>query len=306
MEIEAYAKINLTLEALGRRPDGYHEVRTVLQTIDLADRLQFEPSSYLKIECATPGLGGEDDLVWRAADALRRATGCDRGVKIRLEKHIPIGMGLGGGSSDAAATLRALNALWELDLSDAELLPIAASLGSDAPFFLRGGTALGEGRGEEITHLPPIPQRWMVLLCPSPEGRGMSVGQGEGKTARLYSMLTQEHYTDGTQTRRLVDDLGSGRLSQGLLYNVFKQVGPSAFHGFERAQKDLIEAGARSIHLSGTGPSLYTFMSCKEDGERILKSLKGTGLKAYCISTVQPDAPSADVRAGKAKLRGDL
>jgi len=328
LEIKAYAKINLTLEVLGRRPDGYHEVKTILQTIDLADRLLFAPAPRLElvlrltegIEVSTPGLDGKDNLVWKAADTLRRVSECDKGVKILLEKHIPIGMGLGGGSSDAAATLKALVKLWELDMSDAELRSIAASLGSDVPFFLRGGTALGEGRGEVIVDLPPMPPRWIVLLCPLAQGSGSGapltketpkVGRGEGrreayedsrKTARLYSMLSPEHYTDGSYTRRLVNTLKGANLaeagpkaslvSQELLFNTFERVAPLAFHGFQRARQSFLEAGAQRVHLSGTGPALYTFVPSREDGEEILSPLKRMGLRAYCISTVQPMAES--------------
>ena len=297
METKAYAKINLTLEVLGHRPDGYHEVRTVLQTIDLADRLQFSLAPRLEMDCSAPELSGEDNLAVQAAAALRNATGCDKGVKVRLEKHIPVGMGLGGGSSDAAATLKALNRLWGLDLGDDELGSIASSLGSDVTFFLRGGTALGEGRGEVIFDLPPSPQRWMVLLCPlsrTPE----DIPSPTTKTARLYSMLSHQHHTDGGRTGRLVDALKAGRFSEDLLYNVFEQVAPSAFLCLSQVQGVFLEAlppiptsttGARRVHLSGTGPALYAFVSSKEEGERIVKLLKSMEMKAYCVSTISPN-----------------
>ncbi|MCE2464205.1 MAG: 4-(cytidine 5'-diphospho)-2-C-methyl-D-erythritol kinase, partial [Dehalococcoidia bacterium] len=210
MEIKAYAKINLTLEVLGRRPDGYHEVRTVLQTIDLTDILNITRASHLKMECSVPELGNKDNLVWKAASALRRAAECDKGAKIHLEKHIPVGMGLGGGSSDAAATLKALNNLWGIQMHDAGLQSIAASLGSDVPFFLRGGTALGEGRGEVMTELHPLPQLWMVLCC-SPSRSSQGGGPFPDKTARLYSMVAPENYTDGSHTSSVVDFIESCR-----------------------------------------------------------------------------------------------
>ena len=293
METKAYAKVNLTLEVLGRRPDGYHEVRTVFQTIDLSDRLHFSPAPRLELQCSAPALGEEDNQVWKAAEALRRATGCDKGARIHLEKHIPIDMGLGGGSSDGAATLMALNGLWGLGIDDGELRSIAMSLGSDVPFFLYGGTALAKGRGEMITGLPPLSQRWMVLLCPLPQYAGSGVSPSH-KTARLYSMLTQEHYTDGGRTGRLVDALKGAGFSQELMFNVFEMVAPSAFPGFEQARKDFLGSGVGSIHLSGTGPALYTFVACKEEGEGVLKSLKKRGLRAYCVTTVQPGTPSPD------------
>ena len=301
MEIKTYAKINLTLELLGRRSDGYHEVRTVLQTIDLADILNITPAaSHLQMECSIPELDNEDNLVWKAADALRRVTRCNQGAKICLEKHIPVGMGLGGGSSDAAATLKALNSIWGIHMDDAGLQSIAASLGSDVPFFLRGGTALGEGRGEMMTELHPLPQLWMAMCCPVSR---FSAGSAPfpSKTARLYSMVTPEEYTDGSHTRSLVDFIEDHRdspIATGqvaplpILFNAFESVAPSAFDGFEIARQALVEAGARGTYLSGTGPALFTFVSDKGEGERILKSLKEAGLEAYCVSTVQPDIPS--------------
>ncbi len=297
MEIKAYAKINLTLEVLGRRPDGYHEMRTVLQTIDLADILNITPASHLKMECSLPELDNEDNLVWKAAAALRCATRQDKGANIRLEKHIPVGMGLGGGSSDAAATLKTLNSIWGTDMDEAGLQSIAASLGSDVPFFLRGGTALGEGRGEMMTELRPLPQLWMVLCCPLSR---FSSGSAPfpSKTARLYSMVTREKYTDGSHTGSLVDFIEDHRNSPiatgqvaplPALFNVFESVAPSAFDGFEIARQALAEAGAQGTYLSGTGPALFTFVSDKGEGERVLRSLKEADLEAYCVSTVWPD-----------------
>ena len=291
MDIKAYAKINLTLEVLGYRPDGYHEVNTVLQTVDLSDRLYFSGAPKLEFECSVPELEGENNLVWKAAETLRRLTGCDKGAKIHLEKHIPAGMGLGGGSSDAAATLGALVYLWELDIRDQELRSIAASLGSDVPFFLQGGTALGKGRGESIAGLTPIPQQWIVLVCPSLRYVGPA-GARSQKTARLYSMLTEEHYTSGERTVKLVETMGNGRVSGESLYNVFEQVAPSAFHGFGQTRQDFLDAGAQGVHLSGTGPGLYTLTPSKEDGEGLLEALKRKGLAAYGLSTVQPTLPS--------------
>ena len=286
MEVRANAKLNLTLEVLGRRPDGYHEVKTVLQAIDLADRLHFRLAPKLDVECSLPELAGEDNLVWKAADALRRATRCNNGAKIRLEKSIPVGMGLGGGSSDAAATLRALACLWELDVEEADLQSIAASLGSDVPFFLSGGTALGEGRGDRIADLPPIPEGRIVLLCPSDQVAGGD-GPRPSKTARLYSLLGEESYSDGKRALALANELKEGRFSPEHMFNVFERVAPEVFPRLERAQRNFLEAGARMVHLTGTGPGLYSFVSEKEDADGILKSLKRMGLEAYCVDTVQ-------------------
>ncbi|MDO9066452.1 MAG: 4-(cytidine 5'-diphospho)-2-C-methyl-D-erythritol kinase, partial [Chloroflexota bacterium] len=162
----APAKINLTLEALGRYPDGYHEIVSILQTIDLCDTLTVESSSHLHL--AAPGLDCDesDNLVLKAAQLLREATGCSLGAEMLLTKHIPAASGLGGGSSDAATALVALNQLWELGLGSEALADLAARLGSDVPFFLGGATALARGRGERLEPLPPQTGLWVVLTVP--------------------------------------------------------------------------------------------------------------------------------------------
>src|SRR5579883_3102120 len=149
--VPAYAKINLGLEILGKRTDGYHDLVTILQTIDLADQLTCVEAVEVTLESNDPALAEDPkNLVLRAALLLREAAGVERGASIRLEKNIPIAAGLGGGSSDAAATLRALNRLWGLGMNASELIALAGQLGADVSFFLRGGTQLATGLGDEL------------------------------------------------------------------------------------------------------------------------------------------------------------
>ena len=151
----APAKINLALEILGRRPDGFHEIASVIQAVGLYDELRVAPAETLRFTCAQSALAGADNLVVRAAQALQDATGCRRGAELRLCKGIPVAAGLGGGSSDAAAALVLLNRHWRLGLTLGELSRIGATLGSDIPFFLTGPTAVVSGRGERVELLPP-------------------------------------------------------------------------------------------------------------------------------------------------------
>ena len=291
MKIKAYAKINLTLEVLRPRNDGYHEVRTVLQTIDLSDILEFELSQTLEFECSIPGLSGEDNLVLKAARSLQEAAGCTEGARISLTKRIPVGMGVGGGSTDAAATLVALNGLWNLRMSDHELQHLAGALGSDVPFFLRGGTALGEGRGEALVDLPPLEKQPLVLVCPQTDtGPAAEYTGRSSKTARAYALLTAQNYTDGSYTTRVVDALKGGRFSWELCFNTFEEVAARAFPSFGTSLSYFLDAGARAPLLTGTGPALYAPVSGKKEGEEIVKSLKMSGLKGYCVSTVQAGA----------------
>jgi len=167
--IRAHAKINLCLKITGRRPDGYHDLSTVVQSVSLADTLTVEErQSGLSLEVDDPAVPADrSNLVWMAAEQLAALQPTAvRGVHIRLEKRIPAGAGLGGGSSDAAACLVALNRLWNLALPVADLVPLAARLGSDVPYFLQGGTALLSGRGTDVTALPDLPKRPILLVYP--------------------------------------------------------------------------------------------------------------------------------------------
>lgn len=164
--IPSFSKTNWSLEILGKRSDGFHELLTVLQTLDFGDEISLETPSE-GITLVTEGrevTGGADNLVFKAACLLKERIGTNQGVHVKLTKRIPVGAGLGGGSSNAAMTLVALNQLWDCRLTRRKLLELAAKLGSDVPFFLTGGTGLGWGRGEEVSPLPDLPEEFSVLI----------------------------------------------------------------------------------------------------------------------------------------------
>lgn len=158
MIVRAFAKINLGLEIVGKRPDGYHDIRTLFQTVSLGDEIELEAAAGgLELTGDDPGISWDrTNLVHRAAGLLRERTGSAEGVRIAVRKMIPAGRGLGGGSSDAAATLLALNRMWGLGLGPEEMAPLARKLGADVPFFLEGGLCLGEGIGDRLTPLPDL------------------------------------------------------------------------------------------------------------------------------------------------------
>ena len=274
----AYAKVNLTLEVLGRRQDGYHEIRSILQTISLADHLTFRQADGLHLDCTVPGLEGTSNLVMRAAHLMQTAIGRQPGAHIELRKEVPVAAGLGGGSSDAAATLRGLNRLWNLDLPFERLSTMGAALGSDVPFLLRGGTALVRGRGEAVVPLAPAPSTWLVLLVPPL--------WLENKTAYLYSLLDADCYTSGEATRRLSEELGKNRLPAGLLCNAFERVMHGAFSGISRFAAALVDAGARKVNLAGSGPTLYTTAQDEKDAEEIAQKLKPFSHRVFVVKTV--------------------
>jgi len=187
LEIAAPAKVNLHLEVLGRRPDGYHEVRTLLQSIDWCDHLEAEEAAagtlHLEVEPEGAAPPGDDNLVLRAARRLWGACGRQPGARLRLVKRVPSGGGLGGGSADAAAALVILQRLWSLALPTEVVHGVAAELGSDVPFFLRGGLALGVGRGDEVYPLPDLPEPLHVVVAAPPV---------EISTAEVYGRLGRE------------------------------------------------------------------------------------------------------------------
>ncbi|MBM4451741.1 MAG: 4-(cytidine 5'-diphospho)-2-C-methyl-D-erythritol kinase [Chloroflexi bacterium] len=280
LSLLAPAKINLVLEVLGKRNDGYHEIRSLMQTVSLCDVLSFKLAEGVSLECDQPSLQNKDNLVLRAAELLREACACSKGVNIKLEKRIPHGSGLGGGSSDAAVTLLALNKLWALELSLSELVALGIRLGSDVPFFFHRGTALVEGRGERVTPVSQSLPQWFVLLIPP-------LPRPPQKTKQLYSRLNKSHYTNGSQTARALEALpGTGQLPSSLLYNVFDAIALEAFPGLEEYWGILERIGATNIHLAGSGPTLFAATAIEARAEKWHQQLQEQGLESYCISTL--------------------
>ncbi|MFH1087478.1 MAG: 4-(cytidine 5'-diphospho)-2-C-methyl-D-erythritol kinase [Chloroflexota bacterium] len=276
----APAKVNLVLEVLGKRPDGYHEVASIMQTVSLCDSLSFEDDTGLSLHCNFPQLE-QDNLALKAAGLLQKATGCRQGVQIHLEKKIPVASGLGGGSSDAAATLLALNRLWRLDLPLSKLLELAAQLGSDVPFFLHRGTALVTGRGEIVAPLPPA-SVWLVLVLPD------SAPLPE-KTRTLYSRLTAADFSDGRSTRRAVETLALRKTFQtSMAYNVFDRIAPHAFPGLEDCRRKLQTATGSNVHVAGSGPALFVLADSEVDAHNMERKLDGS-LRCLVVSSFAPE-----------------
>lgn len=279
-DIKAPAKINLTLEVLGKRPDGFHEIRSVIQTIDLYDTLRFSPDRHLRFSSDNPDFVAQKSLVSQAADMLRELSGSSLGAAIEIEKRIPLVAGLGGDSSAAAAVLGQLNRLWGLGLSPSQLVELAPRLGSDVPFFLYGGTALVEGRGEEVTELPPLPPHWVVLLVPP-------IARVSRKTARLYASLKPGHYTDGQITERLVKALRDRRgFKPSLLFNTFENTAFDFFPGLETFRDHFIKLGADSVHLAGSGPALFALLDDRLRAEDLYARCWQQGLECYLSRTL--------------------
>ena len=269
--IDAHAKLNLTLEVLGKRDDGYHEVASIMQTLELADTLTIRPSDSLALTCSLPDLNGPGNLALKAAQLLRSETGVSQGASIHIEKRIPVAAGLGGGSSDAAATLVGLNRLWGLELPNDQLRRIGAKLGSDVPFLVEGGTGTALGRGERVRHLPTPDLPWIVIAVPD--------ANLPDKTAAMYRALTSENFTRGALTFKLEARIANGGdVPPQLLFNTFDNVAGAVVSDVEKCWNDMYAAGAREIHVLGSGPAVYVAVERREIAttiQLVMERIKG-------------------------------
>ena len=300
--IRAHAKINLDLRVLGTRPDGFHELRTVFQALALHDVLHCIPrEGPFAIECTSAGVPLDaSNLIWRAAEtlwkALRRA-GTVRDVVIQLEKHIPLQAGLGGGSADAAATLVALAQLWRVPVKPSQLTDLAAHIGSDVPFFLSGGTALGLGRGEEVYPLADLPRHWVVLLIP---GFGVSTSEAYGwyDAERELSRAPREpQYVPGpwpSRAAQMINDLEA----------------PIAAHHpeIDHMKAALKRTGAVAAAMSGSGSTVFGLFQKGRDALKAMQHLRGSGWQAILTETLDRGeyaraASPKRTRSAKAKMK---
>jgi 4-diphosphocytidyl-2-C-methyl-D-erythritol kinase len=275
--VRSYAKVNLTLDVLGRRADGYHELITIMQTLDLSDTLCLTmlEEDCVRITCTRPDLNNDSNLALRAAEVVRQYLGLKQGLAIELQKQVPVAGGLGGGSSNAAAVLLALQRWWQLPLSPTEMQEIAASLGSDVPFFLAGGLAQCEGRGERITPLAlrwPNAMRWILLLKPA---IGVS-------TATVYHSLSANDYSDGEPSRLLLAALHSGSNFQlDYLHNSLERGVLEQYPTVAQAREDLRKAGASFVRLSGSGPTLFAPFATLAHAAQVQQHLQDQGYEVY-------------------------
>lgn len=290
----APAKVNLTLEVLRKRHDGYHEVATVMQAIDLFDRITLAEAHEIELTVSGPEAGGvpedpEQNLAYRAAAALQQATAGSRGVRIEIEKHVPAAAGLGGGSSDAAAVLRGLDRLWGLNGGRHQLEDTAAGLGSDVPFFLHCGSAFATGRGEKLELMPDIrpPGREIVLFTTD-----MTI---EDKTRRMYGALQASDFSDGALTAALCRDARKGEIGGGSFFNAFDRAAAAVFPGVGAALRLCREAGLHAV-LAGAGPSFFVPVRLAEVPASLLETLgREYGIRAAACRFLGRDSALAVV-----------
>jgi len=268
------AKVNFCLRVLGRQADGYHEVETVLHTIGLWDRLHLSPLSgdpriALKVD-AREAPADESNLCWRAAHLLSQRVKSTAGVAIALEKSIPSGAGLGGGSSDAAATLAGLARMWDLDLEPGELEELGAEIGADVPFFLRGGCCLARGKGEKLEALPEI-HAWLVVVVPERRvptvqayaalGRGTTRGHRRGLTRAVQRTVKASRESDLRALAKAI-------------HNDFEDLAMAGLADARDAKAALLQAGCLGAGLSGSGSAVFGIASDRDAAEHIAAQLR--------------------------------
>ena len=264
--LRSFAKINLHLRVLGKRDDGFHEIFTVFQTVSLADELSFKPSDAVELICDDASVPVDDsNLIIRAANFLRDR-GLKLGARITLTKRIPMGGGLGGGSSNAAAALVGLNRLWSLGLSTEELARVGAELGSDVPFFLTGGTAIGMGRGVDLEQIRDLAAPYMIVITPD----------AHVSTAAAYAELGAESLTN-TDLNRILrvcrSEAGSLDFLRSALINDLEPTVFAAFPEIGRAKQRLTELGAHRALMSGSGASVFRIFDKEETRHTAMKAL---------------------------------
>jgi 4-diphosphocytidyl-2-C-methyl-D-erythritol kinase len=276
--LNAAAKVNLALEVLGKRADGYHELVTVMQAVDLSDRITLETADGLELRTRADGVPDDGrNLALRAATALREAAGIERGARIGLDKRIPVAAGLGGGSTDAAAVLLGLNRLWRLRWPVERLAEVATGLGMDVPFFLRGGLALATGRGEQVERLRG---RSLGLVLVNPRF-AMS-------TAEMYGRVTPAMYTDGRRVKGMLAALeqrSTARLAASL-YNGLEDVAAVAQPAIGRMRAALLAAGALGAIMSGSGPTVFGIARSYEHARQIRRRLTRGGWDVWAVRTL--------------------
>ena len=275
----ARAKINLTLDILGIRADGYHEVSMIMQAIELCDTVELEKSSGISLKMDTSKIiGGENipcdekNLAWKAAMAFQKFCGKNFGVEISIVKKIPMAAGLAGGSTDAAAVIRGMNRLYETNLTENELCKIGEQVGSDVPFCIIGGTCLAEGRGEILTRLAPIKNFSVVLAKPD----------GEISTAWAYKTYDENPAKTHPPNNEIIKQFERGDYDAAFknFYNVLENVALKKFSAIADLESKMLAAGAKVALMSGSGPTVFA-LTDEQHVKKISASVEDSGAQIF-------------------------
>jgi len=281
MTLQAYAKINIGLHILGKRSDGYHDLETIFHEINLFDEIDLETHKSLEMSADSILVPiDESNLCLKAASILQKERKIKEGVMIQLRKNIPIGAGLGGGSSDAAAVLRGLNQLWNLKLSNDQLRTFAGEIGSDVPFFIEGGNAYASGRGEILDHFPMEVPFWIAVVTPL-----IHIS-----TTWAYSHLKLQR--DGTASElqtKIAKVISNPKKISTLVQNDFEKTTIDAYPEIGRLKEKLNEKGAVFSLMSGSGSSVFGFFESEKKAADALGSFPKNYHTSLTAPTFKPD-----------------
>ncbi len=276
----ARAKINLTLDVRYKRQDGYHELESVMQTVDLSDYITLYPRDDGKLTLAVniPFLPvDERNLAYKAAQVVRHLYGVKKGVHIDIDKRIPVAAGLAGGSSDAAAVLRGLNQLWNMELPQSEISAVGAQVGSDVPFCVYGGTAVVRGRGEWVEPLPLQPVFWVILAKPP-----VTVS-----TAEIYAGLKLDEIDHHPDAQTMINALKTGSVLEvaNAAANVLEKVTIPRYPEIDKIKDQLCKHGATFSLMSGSGPTVFGVTDKEQKAKKVYNSLKNVLKEVYLCQT---------------------
>lgn len=281
MKIKARAKINLSLDIIGMRVDGYHEVLTIMQSLEWHDLLEVKCSAAgdIRVESSDPRVpSGPGNLVYKAAELLCREYGCNQGANIFIEKNIPLSAGLAGGSTDGAAALRSLSKLWDLNVSESELLSLGERLGADVPFCLLGKTALAGGKGEVLTPLAPFSGFGVVLVKPP-------FDVSTAMAYRLYDSFPARPRFNTEALVRAVEDRNIPDVAS-LMDNALERATASLHPEILDIKNELIAAGAMGAMMSGSGPTVFGLCHCRQEAKIVASRLKLPGCRIIATVTL--------------------
>jgi 4-diphosphocytidyl-2-C-methyl-D-erythritol kinase len=275
--VKAPAKINLALDVLYKRDDGFHEVEMIMTTIDLADRIELAeiPDNYIRVESSGGFIPTDSrNLAYKAAELIKKRFSIRKGVHIYISKNIPVAAGLAGGSSDAAATLKGLNKLWNLGLSIDTLAKIGAEIGSDIPFCVYGGTALATGRGEVIQKISSPPPCWVVLAKPT---MGVS-------TAEVYRGLNLKEVAH-PDIQAMLDAINRKNYDQicSNLGNVLEAYTLEKYKDVKQIKEQMQNLGADGVLMSGSGPTVFGLTMQESRMRRLVNGLRGFCKEVYAV-----------------------
>lgn len=280
ISLNAHAKINLSLDVTRKRQDGYHEVKMIMQTIALHDKVILDKrDTGIEVSCDKPWVpGGNDNIAYKAANLISQRCNAVSGVSIKILKRIPVAAGLAGGSADAAAVIKGMNELFNLNLNEDELLDIGKHVGADVPFCIKGGTMLSEGIGEELTEIDSMPEVNIVLVKPR-----VSVS-----TAWVYNNLKLDKISSRPDTNLLIKAISEKNISYlaGNMRNVLETVTIEKYGVINDIKNELLRLGALGSMMSGSGPSVFGIFEDSKKACHAYEGLKGSKWECFMTQTL--------------------